>query len=187
MIRSYLGGRRLPLLFSRKDQVNAIVPFELTDRLNESLLLLVRRTDAQSVSVSEPVFVMAARPGVFTQSQSGSGPGAIQNVDFQTVTEANPVKAGDPIIIYCAGLGEVTPPVASGTAAPGSPLAEAAEQVTVAIGGLEAQVQFAGLTPTFASLYQVNAVVPQGLSTGQVEILVSIGGQTSSVVTVAVQ
>ena len=182
-----LGGRRLPLLFSREDQVNAIVPFELTDRLNESLPLLVRRTDAQSVSVSEPVFVMAARPGVFTQSQSGIGPGAIQNVDFQTVTQANPVKAGDAIVIYCAGLGEVDPPVASGTAAPGSPLAETAEQVTVTIAGLPAQVLFAGLTPSFASLYQVNAVVPQGVAQGEVEVTVSIAGQTSSLVTVAVE
>ena len=182
-----LGGRRLPLLFSREDQVNAIVPFELTDRLNESLPLLVRRTDAQSVSVSEPVFVMAARPGVFTQSQSGIGPGAIQNVNFQTVTQANPVKAGDAIIIYCAGLGEVDPPVASGTAAPSSPLAETAEQVTVTIAGLPAQVLFAGLTPSFASLYQVNAVVPQGVAQGEVEVTVSLAGQTSSLVTVAVE
>ncbi len=176
-----LGGRRLPLLFSREDQVNAIVPFELTDRLNESLPLLVRRTDAQSVSVSEPVSVMVARPGVFTQNQSGIGPGAIQNVDFQTVTQANPVKEGDAVIIYCSGLGEVTPPVASGTAAPGSPW------VTVTIGGLAAQILFAGLTPTFASLYQVNAVVPQGVAQGEVEVAVSIAGQTSTLVTVAIE
>ena len=107
--------------------------------------------------------------------------------DFQTVTEANPVKVGDAIIICCAGLGEVTPPVASGSAAPGPPFAVTAEQVTVTIGGLPAKVLFAGLTPEFASLYQVNAVVPQGVAQGEVEVAVSIAGQTSSVVTVAVE
>ena len=71
--------------------------------------------------------------------------------------------------------------------APGSPLAETAEQVTVTIGGLAAKVLFAGLTPTFASLYQVNAVVPQGVAQDEVEVAVSIAGQTSSLVTVAVE
>ena len=183
-----LGGRLLPLLFSREDQVNAIVPFELTDRLNESLPLLVRRTDTLSFSVSEPVFMMAARPGVFTQNQSGSGPGAIQsNANFQIVTGTNPVKGGDAVIIYCGGLGAVTPDVASGAEAPGSPLARVDGEVVVTIGGLEAQVLFAGLTPTFASLYQINVIVPQGLSPGQAEVVVSIDGQTSTVVTLFVE
>ncbi len=183
-----LAGRPLPLLFSREDQVNAIVPFELTDLLNESLPLLVRRTDALSISVSEPVSVMAARPGVFTQNQSGSGPGAIQNnADFQIVTSGNPVKSGDVIIVYCAGLGAVTPDVASGAGAPASPLAWVDGEVVVTIGGVEAQVLFAGLTPTFASLYQLNLFVPPGLSPGQAEVVVSIDGQTSSVVTLFVE
>ena len=185
--RIILAGRSLPLLFSREDQVNAIVPFELTDRLNESLPLFVQRTDASSFSVSEPVFVMAAPPGVFTQNQSGSGPGAIQNVNFQIVTGTNPVKGGDAVIIYCGGLGAVTPDVASGAAAPGSPLARVDGEVVVTIGGLEAQVLFAGLTPTFASLYQINVIVPQGLSPGQAEVVVSIAGQTSTVVTLFVE
>ena len=183
-----LGGRLLPLLFSREDQVNAIVPFELTDRLNESLPLLVRRTDTLSFSISEPVFVMAARPGVFTQNLSGSGPGVIQRHPHpELVSETNPVQAFAAIIIYCAGLGEVTPAVISGEAAPGSPLARVDGEVVVTIGGLEAQVLFAGLTPTFASLYQVNVIVPQGLSPGQAEVVVSIDGQTSTVVTLFVE
>ena len=184
-----LGGRPLPLLFSREDQVNAIVPYELTDRLNESLPLLVRRTDTLSFSISEPVFVMAARPGVFTQNQSGSGPGAIQrHPDPELVSETNPVQADDAIIIYCAGLGEVTPAVISGEAAPGSPpFATTTQKVSVTIGGLPAKVLFAGLTPAFASLYQVNAVVPQGVASGEVDVEVSIAGQTSTVVTLFVE
>ena len=183
-----LAGRRLPLLFSREDQVNAVVPFELTDRLNESLPLLVRRNDTSSISISEPVFVMAARPGVFTQNQSGSGPGAIQrHPDPEPVSETNPVQPGDVVIIYCAGLGAVTPEVVSGAAAPGSPLSWVDGEVVVTIGGVEAQVLFAGLTPTFASLYQLNAIVPPGLSPGQTEVVVSIDGQTSAVVTVFIE
>ena len=182
-----LGGRPLPILFSREDQVNAVLPFEVADRLNESLPLLARRTDAASLSVSEPVLVNAARPGVFTQNGSGSGPGSIQNANFQIVTPANPVKAGDAIIIYSAGLGGVSPGVTSGDPAPGSPLARTAEDVTVTIGGRLAEVFFAGLSPGFASLYQVNAFMPAGVPAGEAEVVVSIAGQASPVVTLAVE
>ena len=182
-----LGGRPLPILFSREDQVNAVVPFEVADRLNESLPLLARRTDAGSLSVSEPVLVTVARPGVFTQNASGSGPGSVQNVNFQIVTPARPVKAGDAIIIYGTGMGAVFPEVASGDPAPASPLARTAEDVTVTIGGRSANVLFAGLTPGFTSLYQVNAVVPTGVPAGETELVVSIAGQASPVVTLAVE
>ena len=182
-----LGGRPLPILFSREDQVNAVLPFEVTDRLNESLPLLARRTDAASLAVPEPVLVNVARPGVFTRNASGSGPGSIQNADFQIVTPARPVKAGDAIIIYGTGLGAVSPEVASGDAAPASPLARTADDVTVTIGGRPASVLFAGLTPGFTSLYQVNAVVPAGLPAGEADLVVSIAGQASPVVTLAVE
>ena len=182
-----LGGRPLPILFSREDQVNAVVPFELADRLNESLPLLARRTDAASLSVSEPVLVTAARPGVFTQNASGGGPGSVQNVNFQIVTPARPVKTGDAIIIYGTGMGAVFPEVASGDPAPASPLARTAEDVTVTIGGRSASVLFAGLSPGFTSLYQVNAVVPAGVPAGEADLVVSIAGQASPVVTLAVE
>ena len=182
-----LGGRTLPLLFSRATQVNAIVSFELADRVNESLPLLARRTDTNAVSMSEPVLVTAARPGVFTQNASGSGPGSIQDIGFQLVTEANPVSDGDVIIIYCGGLGAVAPEVVTGEAAPNLPLSQVAEQVTVTLGGVPAVVTFAGLVPGFASLYQINAIVPAGVVAGAAGLVVSIAGQVSPVVTLAVQ
>ena len=181
-----LAGRPLPILFSRAEQVNAVVPFELADRLNESLPLLVQRTDTPSVAIPQPVLLTAARPALFTQNASGSGPGSIQNVNFQLVTLAQPVKSGDVVIIYGTGLGTVSPAVASGEAAPGSPPARTAEEVTVTIGGRSAQVLFAGLTPGFVSLYQINAVVPPGVAAGEAEVVVSVAGQSSTVVTLAV-
>ncbi|MBZ5595662.1 MAG: hypothetical protein LAP39_25770 [Acidobacteriia bacterium] len=96
-------------------------------------------------------------------------------------------KAGDVIVVYCAGLGTVTAPVASGAAAPADPLSRTVTPV-VTIGGLPAQVMFSGLTPGYAGLYQVNAVVPAGVTPGDdVPLVLTIAGQASPAVTIAVR
>ncbi len=60
------------------------------------------------------------------------------------------MSAGDAIVIYCAGLGPVNPPVAAGSAAPSSPPAVTTNPVTVTIGGKSAQVFFSGFVGGFA-------------------------------------
>ena len=77
------------------------------------------------------------------------------------VTPSAPAKAGDVLVIYCAGLGVTNPPVADGVA---SPAAQTQAPVTVTIGGRSANVAFAGLTPTLVGLYQVNVTMPAGVS-----------------------
>ena len=60
--------------------------------------------------------------------------------------------------------------------------------VTLTIGGVNAQVQFAGLAPFFTGLYQVNAVVPNGVQPGNaVPVVLNVAGQSSTPVTMAVQ
>jgi uncharacterized protein (TIGR03437 family) len=52
--------------------------------------------------------------------------------------------------------------------------------VTVTIGGQTAQPSFAGLTPGFAGLYQVNVQIPNGVMPGdQVPVSISVGGKSS--------
>jgi uncharacterized protein (TIGR03437 family) len=90
-------------------------------------------------------------------------------------------------VIYCTGLGAVTPPVPAGVPAPASPLSEATG-VSVTIGGVAANASFAGLSPGFAGLYQINAVVPSGVTPGsQVPVVLSVAGQTSPPVTMAIR
>ena len=104
-----IGGVPVPLIFSREDQLNAVIPFELLDRANETLPVLVHRIGARSVSLSEPVLVTAARPGVFTLNATGRGAAVVQDGNFETVNAANPVAPGDVIQIFCTGLGPVEP------------------------------------------------------------------------------
>ena len=68
------------------------------------------------------------------------------------------------------------------------PLSRTDNPVTVMIGGRPAAVSFSGLTPGYAGLYQINAVVPAGITPGDaVPVVISVAGQTSPPVTMAVR
>jgi uncharacterized protein (TIGR03437 family) len=89
-------------------------------------------------------------------------------------------------------LGAVTPKVPEGVAPPGMPpLSTTDNPVTVTIGAKAAKVTFAGLTPGDPGLYQINAVVPSEIQTGDaVPVVISVAGQTSPIspaVTMAVK
>ena len=69
--------------------------------------------------------------------------------------------------------------------APFSPVAQTPNQPTVRVGGATAETRFSGLAPGFVGLYQVNFVVPSGLS-GAVKLTLDMGGITSNVVSIFV-
>ena len=102
------------------------------------------------------------------------------DVKGNLIGPSNPAHAGDVLVMYCLGLGAVTPAVADGTAAPSNPPASTVITVTVRVATQTANVIFAGLTPTLAVLYQIDFYVPQGTPTGdEVPVTLSTGGQTS--------
>jgi uncharacterized protein (TIGR03437 family) len=56
------------------------------------------------------------------------------------------------------------------------------------VGGIPATVDFAGLAPGFAAVYEVNAVVPAGVPSGSgVQVVLTVAGQVSPPVTIAVR
>jgi uncharacterized protein (TIGR03437 family) len=181
-----MGGIALPLRYVGNGQINAQIPFELP--INTQQQLVVQRDN--TLSTPQDVVVAPAQPGVYTQDQSGSGPGVIVDANAGAlVTASAPAHVGDTVVIYCNGLGAVTPPIPTGQPAPsGGPLSTTNNPVSITIGGISATVTFAGLAPGFPDLYQVNAVVPSGVVVGpSVPVVLSVAGQTSPTVTLAVQ
>jgi adhesin/invasin len=58
----------------------------------------------------------------------------------------------------------------------------------VAIGSIGfGDVKYSGLAPGYIGLWQINVVVPQGLTAGNVQVRVVINGTPSNTVTVAVR
>jgi uncharacterized protein (TIGR03437 family) len=179
-----LGGRPLPLMYASEGQINAVVPYGLP--VNTRQQLVVRRGEAYTVP--ESVAVAAAQPAVFSKNGSGQGQGLIVAENGGLAEPGNAVRPGSVVVIYCSGLGEVTPGVQAEQPAPDEPLARAANLVKVTMGGAEARVDFAGLVPRYTGFFQINAVVPEGAEKGDsVPVVVTVAGQSSMPVTMAVQ
>ena len=96
-------------------------------------------------------------PGLFTQAGGGA---AVLNQDYSVNGSGQPAAAGSVVAAYLTGLGPVDPPVATGKEAPLNVLSRTSGLVTAAIGGLPATVEFSGLAPEYAGLYQVNVLAP---------------------------
>lgn len=180
-----LGAEQLPLLFTSGRQVNVVVPYDVP--VNSTQQLVVQSGTA--ISIPQSVVIATAQPAIFTQNGSGTGAALIQvfKSDGTELLNNSPVTAGDVIILYCSGLGAVKPPVAAGSPAPDSPLSKTVNPVTATIGQAQAQVEFAGLAPSFAQLYQVNVQIPSGLPSGNAVLTLSVSGQQSAPVSIAVQ
>jgi len=83
-----------------------------------------------------------------------------------------PVNAGETLVLYGVGFGPTTPPVAAGHVFSGA--APTNTPVTISIGGVNANVAFAGITQ--AGLYQLNLTVPAGTGSGDQPIQAIVNG-----------
>ena len=129
-----------------------------------------------------PVAVVAANPGVFTTD--GTTGVILHGVGNQPITATSPAAKGEVVVIYATGLGAVSPTPADGAAAGAS---QTAAKTTVSIGGIAGSVQYAGMAPGLVGLYQVNVEIPASVASGSVPVVITINGQSSKTVTMAVQ
>ena len=176
-----MNGTAIPLILVTAGQINAQLPAELTDTGTATLTVV---SNLQSSTPAAQVTLQTTSPGIFTINSQGSGDGAILHANNSLVTAANPAKAGETVVIFCTGLGATNPPVPSGTAAKGEVTISIP---TVTIGGANARVDFSGLAPGFVGLYQVNAVVPGGITGSSKVIITSAGNSSRADVTMPVQ
>ena len=149
-----VNGLAAPLAYVSGNQVNVIVPYSVS---GTTATVIVTNNGSGSNSVTVPL--QRTAPGVFSADGSGTGLGAITHATGAVVTAQNPARRGETIVVYATGLGAVTPPAADGV--PGS--GTSANAVAVTIAGQTASVAFAGLSPAYPGLYQVNVLIPANL------------------------
>ena len=157
------NGRPAPIYSVSPGQISVIAPYATTESF-----ATFQVTNNGTPSNKVTVYVTPTAPGIFTLTQNGVGNAAALHADYSLVTQDKPAKVGETLQMFVTGLGAVTPAVADGAAAGSSQLSLVNADVAVFVDGQQAQVSFKGLAPGFVALYQVNFVVPAGVSSGQV-------------------
>ncbi len=181
-----IGGQKAPLYYSSEGQINAQIPFELMPNTRPQALVRLSLPGVEAVTVPEIITLDVARPGVFMADSFGQG--VVIDSQGRVVNSFVPAAAGDVVVVYAAGLGPTNPAVRSGEASPLDPLARVTVTPTVTIGGVTAEVTFAGLTPGLVGLYQLNVRIPSGVKPGPaVPLVVTQNGVSSKPVTLAIQ
>lgn len=181
-----IDGKPAPISFVNQTQINALVPATSTIG-NVSVVV----SNATGSSTPATLALATASPGLFTFSQNQGRYAAAVVLDGSTGFEylapagmlgssvqSRPAKAGDSILIFGTAFGPTTTPLSPVMAASVAyPLAHTGGVITaplaqVTIGGQAATLQFCGIVGP--GVYQINATVPQGVSSGDQPIQVTL-------------
>jgi len=165
-------GVRAPLLFAEQYQLNVQAPVTLTPGRETEIQVFYRGVPSNRVRVE----VAAAAPEIFHDPVTRNA--IALNEDGSLNGAANPARAGSIVVLFATGTGLTTPVGRSGVpaTAPHPVLTQAAG---VRVGGLEAEVLFAGEVPGFVGLSQVNARLAAGVRTGTAGVVLRVGGRES--------
>jgi len=156
------GATPAPLIYTGINQVNLVVPFEISGAEATQLRVLIGSQVIAELSLP----VASASPALFTQTASGVGPGAILNQDSTINSPLNPAERGSIVSLFATGAGQTDPPGRNGElSAP--PLPKPLLPISVQIGGLDAEILYAGAAPgLIAGVIQVNCRIPASLPPG---------------------
>jgi uncharacterized protein (TIGR03437 family) len=183
--RVLINGSAIPLFYvvniAGTEQISAQVPFEIAGQQNVSLAIDNGRTVSPAVQVP----VLPAQPGIFLPD--GVNGAFLHGADNSLVSAAKPAHAGEVVVLYCTGLGAVTPPGTTGALASGTTLSNTNITPIVTVGGVTANLAFSGLAPGLVGLYQINLTVPSGTPSGSATVVVMANGVSSNTAKLPVQ
>jgi uncharacterized protein (TIGR03437 family) len=179
-----MNGIPAPLFYSIHgtvlDQLAVQVPFELAGQTSATAEVTV----GGLTSIARTFVLDNASPGIFTLNQQGTGAGALTHLNGALVSEQDPARPAEILVLYATGLGVTSPPLDTGRPSAGN---ATATQATVTIDGTQAEVLFSGTTPGLVGLNQVNVRVPAGTRAGSnIPVLLYVAGKQSNEVTIAV-
>ncbi len=166
-----VNGTPAPISYASAGRIDVQVPYEAT---GNTASITVTAPCGTSAAASVPLAQVA--PYVL---QNAAGDAEVYNQDGTVNSASNPAKTGSVIIIFLTGIGPLDNPVATGAAAPATPLSRATQPASVTIGGWDTPIQFLGLIPGSVGWAQANLVVPQ-LSAGAYPVVVTVGGVASN-------
>jgi len=172
-VSASVNGVAAPLYYVSPTQLNIQIPYET----GAGTAVLGVNNNGTVASFAFPV--SATAPGIFTNLNQ---PGAL--VPLSTG------HRGDTLLAFITGEGLVSPALATGAspfiATPLSLLPQPLLPVAVTVGGVPAQIAFAGIPPELVGTTQINFVIPESSPLGPQPVVVTLGAAATPPATVTV-
>jgi uncharacterized protein (TIGR03437 family) len=169
-VQVLVNGTAIPLQYVSPAQINAVFPTGLS-----GLVTLTVTSAAGQNTVN--VLTRPAVPAIFTSN--GTAASALNAVTGSVVTSTTPLHGGDYVSLFLTGLGNTT--LSAG-------LQYANIQPVVTVAGQPCTLQFAGLSPQFPGVDQINCQIPTGLGTNAAApVVVTSNGVASNTATLFLQ
>ena len=167
--------RFAPLFFISQNQINYQMPTDV--RAGPAL---VRFNNGMGEIFSGSTIVAASAPSIFTQDNTGRGAAAALDAFTFTLAPFNATQNdGSPniIAIFGTGLGADATDID----------ANVGSDVLATIDGQTTLVLYAGRSPGFTGLNQMNVMLPPGISPGDHKLVIARGGVSSNTVSIAIR
>lgn len=178
-VRVSVGGQTIDcyLIYTSAGQVAAILPSRTP--VGSGTITVSYNNQA---SAPAPLTVTQSSFGIFTVSQSGTGPGVITDATYQYVLVDRPGRPEQVVTLWGTGLGPVD--FDETREAPVRDLRSA--DLEVLVGGRRARVDFAGRAPGWSGLDQINFAIPPGVEGCYVPVVVRTRGVVSNFVSISI-
>lgn len=181
-VEVYVGSAPAPLLYVSSTQINFLIP--ATASPGTVAVRVVRESD------TGPTVTVTLTNGAPALFDDGTGFAIATHLDGTLLNDASPAQPGEVIVVYATGLGRTNPNPEPGEIPTGAATIQMLSTLTISLEGVPLPsgfIYYAGATPNFAGLYQLNIQIPPDVSADPV-IQVSIGAQaTSGSLKIAVQ
>jgi uncharacterized protein (TIGR03437 family) len=169
----YVNGLMSNLFFVSPGQINFLIPYEL---LTSSIKVYVVRQGVAGPPATIPLAITA--PGFFEWNGNYA---VAEHADGTVISSSAPAQPGEIVVLFAAGMGRTKPDITSGHSVSSPTSIFYASQLQILLNGdpcPSSSIRYAGLTPGFAGLYQVNLKLPDVLAPDPT-IQIVIGTQAS--------
>jgi len=164
------------MVFTSAGQLAAILPSDTP--LGEGTITV---TFNEETSQPAPILVVSSAVGIFTQPQTGQGPGIFTDTSFEINTLTRTFTAGDAGIAWVTGLG------ARGR--DDTPMPEDLKDlldIRVLVGGVEARIIYAGPSGCCGGVDQIVFEIPASPQGCFVPVVITVGESISNFATMSV-
>ena len=175
-VRVLVDGLPAQLYYVSPEQINFLIPYNSGAAFPTEVNVIVTLDGRHGPSVRLPLRESA--PALF---QTDSRTVIATHANWRLISKDDPARPGEDIILFATGLGRTTPNVAYPEIPREAARIAKWQQLQVLLNGTpvdSSRIAYAGVTPGFAGLYQINLRLPETLDPDP-EIRIVVAGEPS--------